>query len=172
MGHNTAYKRDVLLAYGAQLDSMLADEIILFQDLARRGCQLYMEPAARVRHLNISRLQPALDAKLVAGRNFGAARARWGRWSLPRRLAFGLLGPWIGLLRLRYFVRNVFRIGRQRDLPRIMPLAAALLFVHGLGEGLGAVFGAGSWAQRWNTYEFERRRHLDQRDINGSRGAT
>src|SRR5262249_29287115 len=54
-GHNTSYKRTVLLEYGTELGQLLEMELILHADLRARGHQLYLERAARTHHTNISR---------------------------------------------------------------------------------------------------------------------
>src|SRR6266508_3247638 len=52
--HHTAYKRAVLLEYGPKLEAMLETEGILHRDLQARGYRLYLEPAAKTNHVNIS----------------------------------------------------------------------------------------------------------------------
>ena len=89
-GHNSAYKRDLLLDYGPELGAMLEAECLLHQDLRRRGYQVYLEPRARTRHLNYSKPFSWIPAHFHGSRLFAAARTRYGRWSL--RQAPGVWG--------------------------------------------------------------------------------
>ncbi len=52
-GHNSSYKRDVLLQYGEELEARLAAEAVMHWDLRAKGHRLYLEPSARVHHLNL-----------------------------------------------------------------------------------------------------------------------
>jgi hypothetical protein len=165
MGHNTCYKRETLLEYGPALDFILANEPVLHADMRAKGRQLYLEPNALVRHLNVSRLSHGLWAKYHGGRLFGAARAQWLRWPLLLRLAQALGGPLLATARIRHAVRHVYRTGRQRELlPRILPAALALLFMHGLGESVGCLFGPGDSADHFAKVEFYRRESLNEHD--------
>jgi hypothetical protein len=165
MSHNVAYKRAVLLEYGLGLGAILANEHLLFRDLLRKGHQLYLEPAAQVRHFNVSRWPSMMINKFHAGRIMGAMRVHHENWRPSRRLVYALLGPLIGLSRLRYVLSNVYRTGRQRELlPRLLPALLTALWIHGLGEAVGCMFGPGPSPERWSTFEFYRRRHLNERD--------
>ena len=84
-GHNSSYKRERLLEYGDRLAGFLDAETTLFWDLDARGLGLYLEPAARVAHVNFSRLGVWLEVQYHAGRIFAAHRAWHGRWSGARR---------------------------------------------------------------------------------------
>ena len=41
-GHNSSYKRDVLLGYGDRLESMMESETVLHWDLRAKGHRLYL----------------------------------------------------------------------------------------------------------------------------------
>src|SRR5690606_27239485 len=53
-GHNTSYKRKILLDYADQLEKMMEAETLLHWDLREKGHRLYMESAAVVAHTNFS----------------------------------------------------------------------------------------------------------------------
>jgi hypothetical protein len=53
-GHNTSYKRAVLLEYGDQLDSMMQAETVLHWVLRSKGHRLFLESTANVAHVNFS----------------------------------------------------------------------------------------------------------------------
>ena len=46
-GHNSSYKRGILLDYGPELEAMLESESVLHWDLRAKGYRLYLEPKAK-----------------------------------------------------------------------------------------------------------------------------
>ena len=74
-GHNTSFKRDVLLAYGDELPDLLRAEIVLHTRLHRDGHRLLLEPAAKFEHINESTLASASEFPLHSSRGSAAARA-------------------------------------------------------------------------------------------------
>jgi len=162
-GHNSSYRRELLLAYGDRLEEMLEAESILQWDLRERGHRLYQERRARTRHLNPSLLRPSLILRWHGGRLFAAARSR--RWSPLRRLLFTLASPAIPLVR----TARVVRLLRERDelrhlFPRILPALAIVTTVDGLGEIRGYAFGLGDAIERTTEFEFERAAKLTPED--------
>lgn len=154
-GHNSSYKRDVLLQYGRELDSLMEAETVLFWDLRRRGYTLLFEPAARVRHTNFSRLRPYLQVKWHLGRAFGGKRAE--PWSFVRRAAYTLAAAAIPLIRLGHVVRAA--VDNRVPLRRVLlssPALLAGLAVDCVAQATGAAFGAGQSAVRLTAYEFHR----------------
>jgi predicted dehydrogenase len=163
--HNTSYKRDILLEYGERLAAFLTVEGTLFEDLRARGHQIYLEPAARVHHVNISRARSVFLQAFHGGRIYGALRAGNGNWSWRRRLLYIGGAPLIPPLRLRREISTIGRIGRGGLLlPRILPLLAAQLVAHAAGEALGYIAGAGGAERHYGDYEMYRRRHLARVD--------
>ena len=57
-GHNSSYKKDLLLAYGDRLPDILEAESAMQGDLADRGQRFYLEPKARMIHLNFTLFRP------------------------------------------------------------------------------------------------------------------
>ena len=83
-GHNTSYKRDVLLEYGDRLEALLGAESMLHQELRARGHRLYLEPAAQTFHVNFTRASRWIPYLCYSGRVFAAERARnWSRCAAP-----------------------------------------------------------------------------------------
>lgn len=154
-GHNTSYKRDVLLQYGQELDSLMEAETVLFWDLRRRGYTLLFEPAARVKHTNFSRLRPYLYGQWHLGRAFGGKRAE--PWSVARRVAYALAAPAIPFIRLSHVVRTAIdnRVPLRR-LVLISPALLAGLAVDCLAQATGAAFGTGRSTVLLTAYEFHR----------------
>jgi glycosyl transferase family 2 len=162
-GHNGSYKRDVLLAYGDRLEAMIEAETVLHWDLRMQGHKLYLEPAARMAHVNFSDPWTWIPLRFNGGRLFAACRGR--SWSVFRRALYAAAAPLIPLVRLARTVRDLLRPGRPRRLlPRLfLPLAVGLA-IDGLGEMVGYAFGMGNAMRVLTDMEFDRRRHLNARD--------
>ena len=154
-GHNSSYKRDVLLQYGSDLDRLMESETVLFWDLRSKGHTLLFEPAARVAHHNFTRLGTFFAVQWLLGRVFAAMRAE--RWSLARRLAYAAASPAIPLIRLGHVfsaaAENRPALGR---LVTTLPLIAAALVLDAFAQATGAVFGAGRSIDQLTRYEFHR----------------
>jgi len=146
-GHNSSYKRAILLDCGPELESMLEQEILLHNEIQSRGYQLYLEPKAKTYHLNISLLSSWLPERFYTGRHFAGARARL--WSPLRRLLYSGGAPLIPLVRLPRILRDIRRSGRERQLlPKVLPPLIIGLVVSAVGEMIGYAFGAGK-AMEW-----------------------
>lgn len=162
-GHNSCYRKSVLLEYGDRLPSMMESETVLHFDLSARGHSLYMEPKALVAHTNFALVRSWFPIQYFAGRVFGAARA--AAWPSPKRFIYGAASPLIPLVRMARCLRELRRPGRPAQLiPRLFfPLLAGLA-LDGLGQMMGYLFGAGSAAQRVAFYEFNRFDHVPLSD--------
>lgn len=160
-GHNSSYKRSVLLEYGPRLDSMLEAESVLHWDLRARGHRLWLQPEAVTVHLNFGRLKSFLTAQFYSGRVFAAARAR--AWPFARRLLYSMAAPIIPTVRFVRIMRQ-FRTGRQPRLPRgVLPTLVLGLVVNAAGQMLGYVGGVGEAREKLSGFEFHRVRHLGKR---------
>jgi len=156
-GHNSSYKRAILLDYGPALETMLETESILHWDLRAKGFDLLLEPAAVALHENFTTIAASTRLRFHGGRMFAAARARG--WSLARRLAYAAAAPLIPLVRLRRILAQVRR-RRSPALPaRTFPALALLLACDAAGEMAGYLLGAGAEARRGGEFEF----HDDRR---------
>ena len=158
-GHNSSYKREILLTYGPELETMLESESVLHWDLRAKGYELYLEPGARVYHLNFERLAAWIPAQFHSGRLFAAARAR--QWRLLRRVLYAGGAVLIPLIRLWRSLPHLTRLAQ----PWPMRLRVCLLVVFGLvvsavGEMLGYAAGAGGSSSRMGELEFHRSRHV------------
>ncbi len=152
-GHNTCYRRDVLLARGEGLAASLTSETVFHWDLRREGRRLWLEPRARIAHLNFGRLGPWLRGMYVHGRAFAAQRS--APWPFPRRLAFALASPLIPVVRL---VRCLPNARRCRMPLRAFPVLILGLAVDGAGQAVGTLAGEGPVREQLGEYEYERTR--------------
>lgn len=163
--HNTSYRRDLLLAYGSRLPSMLSVEGFLHADLLSKGHHLYLVSRAQIRHVNVSLFGYTLPQAFLGGRLYGAARAARGEWGLGRRLLYILASPLVPFVRLRRSCRDIVRIGMEdRLIPRAVPLLFLALIVHALGEATGYAVGPGEADRAYSDYELSRVDHLCESD--------
>jgi hypothetical protein len=165
-GHNSSYKRELLLEYGNELVRCLEAESIMHIDLRAKGHRLYIEPRARVRHRNITAVMPAAVEHFHNGRAFGGGRC--SEWGIPRRAFYAAASPLIPLLRMGRIIRRVRRRGRSELLPGIVPWTMLTLIAHALGEFLGYLTGAGEAAHGMSRFELYRDRYvtnLEQRAL-------
>lgn len=162
--HNAAYKKHVLLENypDDELEEMLEGESVLFMDLRRRGYKLFLEPRAKIRHLNISKPSSYIPENFHGGRQFGAARAR--TWGFPRKLLYAAGSPLIPCVRLWRIWPHVNRSNRPRLLT-LLPSLVVCLIMHSLGEGAGYLAGAGESGRKKFDYEFHRYRYITARDV-------
>lgn len=164
-GHNSSYKRGLLLEYGDSLDNMLEAESVLHWELRRSGHKLYLETAAKTSHINISRLASWSSAQYHAGRMFAAFRARNEHWSLLRRSSFTVAGPLIPLVRLQRILRQRHRLPTEtRWLPSLLPTLWFGLVLDALGQMAGYATGEGKSSEKAFYFEFHRERHLRKSD--------
>jgi len=154
-GHNSSYKRDLLLTCGEKLETMMEVEAILQQDLMSKGYHLFLEPEAVIYHLGYHRLIPSLPVQFHVGRLFAADRIK--QWSFFRRLLYTGGAPLIPLVRLFRFIVKLIRSGGERKFPwAALPLTIPGLTASALGEMAGYAAGAGNSTERMIKYEFHR----------------
>jgi len=163
-GHNSAYKRNLLLEYGADLEAMLEAECILHQDLQARGYQVYLESAAKTYHLNYSTPFSWVPAQFNGSRLFAAARSRYGRWSLMRRLLYGSAAPLIPLVRLRRILAKLRENSKPDLRPCLLLWLSGVLLVSAAGEMLGYIWGVGRAMEKLTQLEFNRHFYISERD--------
>jgi hypothetical protein len=160
-GHNSSYKREILLAYGKALSDRLESESPMQWDLQSKGYRFCVEPEARTFHLNYERFAPSCVMRFHVGRLFAANRAR--DWSLGRRAFYALASPLIPLVRLARIMQHIRRIHPRPGPLQLLPVAALLLVVDGLGELVGYAMGSGRIMQAVSDEEFHRERFFRKR---------
>jgi hypothetical protein len=161
-GHNSSYKRALLLDYGPELERMLDAEWCLHRDLRRRGYALYLEPAAMSRHVSPSRLIPSLVQWFHYSRGFATSRSRG--WPRRRRLLYVAGSPLIVLVRLRHVIAAMRRTGQARLIGRALPLTLLTLAGSAAGELVGYAVGGGEGAEGTSEFELHRDRYADDYD--------
>lgn len=155
--HNTTYRREAFLAAAHDVGLMQAESLL--QEEIRR-----LFPHARfvhchrtiLRHVNMSRLAPAVDHAFHGGRIFGAERARYHLWNPAARLLHALAFPLVAVLRV---VRCMHLLLDRHSIGRSLATSAAaclLAFAHAVGEAVGALWGKGESLNEYTRYECDR----------------
>ena len=157
--HNGAYKRDVLLELGPRLEVALAHGDELTLHFHQRGHRSYFEPAARIDHLNVTRVGPWLRERFLGGRLIGAQRST--RWGWPRRLLYAAAAPLIPVVILRRLWPGIARARQtQRLPPATLPAIFAGAAVAAAGEAVGYLGGVSRAAElEMNEYELHKVRY-------------
>jgi Glycosyl transferase family 2 len=163
-GHNSAYRRDALLALGDRLPVMIEAESVLHWALGAEGHAFALAPDARTRHVNFSRLYPSLQLRFHGSRQFASRRC--GRWPAGRRAAFAAAAPLIPLVRLARVVGLPVLTSRPGLLVRVLPALAISLVVSAAGELVGYVTARPGRATTayLTDIEFDRERFLRRAD--------
>jgi len=162
-GHNSSYKKEVLLSYGSELEKMMASESVLHWDLRQKGYRLYIEANAKTAHTNFSLFSSWIKSKFHSGRVFGSARVHaWPSW---KRLVFTVASPLIPIVRLW---KIIFLMPGSRQTVgvflKVIPVMIAGLSFSALGEMTGYAFGPGNSIDILSYYEFHRTRHQCEAD--------
>ncbi len=151
--HNVSFEKEALLALGPALEVGLAHGDELTVRFRERGQRAYLEPDARIDHLNISRPAPWIGERFFCGLLLAARRIR--RWSALRRLVYVAGSPLIPAVML-YRLRDKVALARQ-DAP--LPLGtvatmAAGAVISSVGEMVGYALGV-VWGAEWRMAEYE-----------------
>jgi len=161
-GHNTSYKRDVLMGYADQLDPMMEAETVLHWDLREKGHRLYMESTASVAHTNFSLWSSFLKAQFYNGRLFAGARAR--QKPLLWRIVFVLGSPLIPIVRLwRIWSGLPSKELKIRFLSCVHALIIGLA-IDGVGQMIGYALGMGNAKDKVAKFEVDRFKHVREQD--------
>jgi hypothetical protein len=170
-GHNSSYKRDVLLEYGPELERLLDAEWFLHKNLRNRGHALYLEPAAMSRHFSVTKLVPSVVEWFHYSRGFATSRSRG--WPLRRRLLYVVGSPLIVLVRLRSVIEAMRRTGQSRWIARTLPVVLLTLAGSAAGELVGYAVGGGEGAEGSSEYELHRELYSDDyEDIEAGTGSS
>ena len=162
-GHNSAYDRDILLSYGDDLETMLEVEAVVQRDIVSRGHKMLLEPQAKTKHLNFSRIGSSIGLRFNAGRSFAGHRTMG--WSLPKRVVYMLGAPLIPLVRLVRILGMLRHSERYSWLvPRVIPMLCVALLADGLGELAGYLTGPGNAPLYLGSIEFDRVRFMNASD--------
>ena len=163
--HNTSYKTNLLLAWGARLGQLLETESDLRNDLMRQGYKLYRASKAQVHHTNFSAPGSFLSAQFHSGRLYGANRAAHERWSLVRRLVYVALAGLLPIVRLWRLRGDIQRVNQLHTIwPQVLPMLFVGVLMHSVGEAFGYLLGVGNSRRQKSKYESHRDYYLNAED--------
>ncbi|MCS6800671.1 MAG: hypothetical protein RMM58_09965 [Chloroflexota bacterium] len=158
-GHNTAFRREALVALEPRLPHLLADEALLHRALRDRGGGLFAEPSFRWSHLSDNRYAARIRALWCLNRSAGDAFRKSFPLSPLRRAL------WLGRLPLQPFVRTVRLLiavwpsSRQRMIVlRRLPIVLCSNCLNAMAQFIGYCFGAGTAGQRFADFEMNAER--------------
>jgi len=166
-GHNSSYKRDVLMTCGERLGTLMEAESVLQWELQRAGHRFTVERSAHTRHENFSRFRPSVRLRLNGGRLFAANRCR--HWPWPLRLLYAAGSPLLPIVRTWRAGRDCARGKATAWKPALLAVTFALLVADAAGELIGYLAGAGHAMRRLTDLEFHRERFLTAQDRSRAR---
>ncbi|HEV8365032.1 MAG TPA: glycosyltransferase [Gemmatimonadaceae bacterium] len=161
-GHNSSYKRAVLLAFGDRLPELLSVETVLHWELRSQGHRLRLEPKARVAHTNFSLWSSWLPVLWLNGRAFAGERRKG--MNVAARALYALASPLIPFVRLARIVPTARSTQLRLQFLRSLPALMFGLGVDALGQMAGYAFGAAVGDDRLAKYECHRVQHVTARD--------
>ncbi len=161
-GHNTSYKREILLGYGDQLDAMMEAETVLHWDLREKGHRLHMESTASVAHTNFSLWSSWIPAQFYNGRLFAGARAR--QKPLSWRIMFAMGSPLIPIVRLWRIWAGLPSQDLKICFLSCLHTLMIGLAIDGLGQMVGYALGTGNALDKVAKFEVDRFKHIREQD--------
>lgn len=164
-GHNFTAKTALLQGTGDDLESLLGRSGTLISDMASSGQPLVLDAAARIAHVNPSRLSATARLRFDAGRLYGATRAADGGWGALRRALYIALGWLIPAVRYPRLTAESLRSEPFASLgPRFLPALALGLACDAAGQVAGYARGPGGSLERLAVFEMDRLQHITRRD--------
>ena len=154
-GHNSSYKRDVLLSYGTDLDELLKADIVMHTRMVQDGHRLFFEPSAVLLHGNETTLTSLGRGLFDWNWCYIGVQSRFSQWSFTRRVAQvprALFLPWIRLARaFAYSARRgpAEIVQWTRDLPFFV----AASHFSAAGQMAGALFDMSKAEKRFSYME-------------------
>lgn len=163
-GHNSAYRRDLLLSFGELLPALISSEILLDRKIIEKGHTLLLDPGAKFLHHNEEKLSMIAKGYYYWNVIYGQNRARIFHWPWWRRLLQGFAIPLVPFVRyMKYMIhfwshdrKNIFLLLRYTGIFLYAQSAAAV------GLARGTLFGTGDAEMKFRDYElnYSRRSRL------------
>lgn len=160
VGHNAAYRRDDLLAFGDELDDLFSAEVVLQWKLRDGGRPLLIHPEIRISHLNETKTSAICKGYYLWNVSFGAGWARAEGWSSSRRALQVLGSPWWVARRVAEIAREARAPSHRRALVRHLPTVLAAQATAAFGIAVGCTVGERDQARRFADYEVDADRAL------------
>ncbi len=162
-GHNSSYRREVLLTYGDRLAAFLESEAVLHDDLRVHGHRLYLQADATIRHVNYSRFSAWITASFYNGQVYAGTRSK--NWSLAKRIVYTLGAVLIPFIRYKRCIDEI-RLAPEVTtlLTRLAPILFFDFIVSSTGEMVGYALGVGKGVEVLRRYEFLRNKYVRDAD--------
>jgi len=155
--NNISYKRDLLLSFGHELETLITSGFNIQEKFKKHGHLMFLEPRAIVAHENFTQLSALLQANHAQGRLLAAERTSGQSWGRLRRLIYGFAVP-IGAPVIKLFRILVSLRHHQSLWPEFvvcLPIILLAYFWSAVGESLGYLFGIGNAERELNRLELE-----------------
>ena len=154
-GHNSAYRRDLLLSFGKLLPTLLTSEALLDSKIVEKGYTLLLDPQVRFLHINEETLSAITASYYYWNQCFGESRAKIYEWSWQRRMAQGLMTPLVPFVRYGKYMLHFWRHDRKNILT-LLRYTGLFLYAQSLaaiGLAVGCIFGARDAEIKFRDYE-------------------
>lgn len=162
--NHSCYRREVLMRQGQRLAELLEAESVLHWELADHGEHLFLDPGAKVYHLNYSSVAPLLQEYFLASRVFAANRA--ARWRASTKAVYAIGSVLLPVVRGWRIARQAAEAQLEAALLlRSAPALFANLWAGAAGEMLGYLLGIGPAAERLASFERRKRKGYSPADV-------
>jgi hypothetical protein len=154
-GHNSAYRRDVLLALGSELPPLMQSEVLLQWRLVQQGHEIGVDPAIKLAHMGETTLEGVVVGYYVMHRHFAAFRSPGSGRPFLLRLLRVLATPLVPFVRFMRFTASALR-HRPSDLKIILRFPLVILIAQSaaaIGMAVGYLFGPGDSETRFLAVE-------------------
>lgn len=157
---NVAYKREVLLSLGDELESLLTPDFGLHERFNQRGLPMYIESQAIVAHDSLVRLSDLFAASFLFCRILASNRVRTQGWSRLRQIVYGLATPLVSpvVALWRLFAGRRHTPADWGAFVVYLPVVLIKGLASALGESAGYLVGAGSSEVQFVKWEL----HVDR----------
>lgn len=161
-GHNSAYRRDLLLSFGELLPTLISSEVLLNWKIIEKGYTLLLDPGAQFLHLNEEALSMITAGYYYWNLSFGENRARIFKWPWWRRALQGLATPLVPFIRYGKYMYHFWQNDRNSML-MLIRYTTVFLYAQSaaaIGMAIGCIFGAGDAEIKFRDYELNTTRKL------------
>jgi hypothetical protein len=134
-GQNSSFKREVLLRYDTELETLLCADLVMQWQMRREGFEFFHEPAAQIAHRNETTFRSLATGQFYWNWCFAHVRAKKFQWSIPRRMAWILLAPLIPWWRVVKLFRWLPRFGLARSLRFVADIPVIIALNHWAAAG-------------------------------------
>ena len=143
---NVAYKRDVLLSLGEELDNLLTPDFVVHERFNQLGLGMYVESRAIVAHNSLVKLSELIASSFLFCRVLASKRAETQGWNRAKRIGYGLATPIVSpaVAVWRLFASHSDTPSDWTTLFLYLPVVVAKGVASALGESVGYLVGSGS----------------------------